>query len=157
MSYKDGISTFSNYPGWPTSRQTDEEDLQLKARSNTVVSVFTCKLKALANSRGSYPLADMETSNSTLNQVHSIFIRQTCRNFGFDKFNSTCTYYVVNKHVHTISAYFLDAASDKHMRLLTSLYGATLYPPILYGRLINIFRIGRLNRRVESSVEPSET
>jgi len=65
-----------NYPGWPTSRQTDEEDLNLKAHSKTViVSVFMCKLKALANSKGSYPLADMETSNNTLDPVHSIFIR----------------------------------------------------------------------------------
>jgi len=65
---------FPNYPGWPTARQTDEEDLHLKARSKAViVSVFACKLKALANSRGSYPLADMETSDNTLDQVHSIF------------------------------------------------------------------------------------
>ena len=43
-----------------------------------------------------------------------------------------CTYYnTVNKHIlitankriHIISAYFLAAASDKRMRLLTSLYG----------------------------------
>ena len=36
-SYEDGTSRstlrFPNYPGWPTSRQTDEEDLHLKARS----------------------------------------------------------------------------------------------------------------------------
>jgi len=63
----------SNYPGWPTARQTDKKDLHLKARSKTVfVSVFACKLKALANSRGSYPFADMETSDNTLDQVHSI-------------------------------------------------------------------------------------
>ena len=50
--------------------------LHLKARSKTViVSVSACKLKALANSRGSYPLAEMETSNNTLDQVHSIFVR----------------------------------------------------------------------------------
>jgi len=67
---------FPNYPGWPTARQTDEEDLHLKACSKTViVSVFACKLKALANSRGSYPLADMETSDNTLDQLHSMFIR----------------------------------------------------------------------------------
>jgi len=67
---------FPNYPGWPTTRQTDEKDLHLKARSKTViVSVFACKLKALTNSRGSYPLADMEISDNTLDQVHSIFIR----------------------------------------------------------------------------------
>ena len=58
---------FPNYPGWPTARQTEEKDLHLKARSKTViVSVFACKLKALTNSRGSYPLADMEISLTTL-------------------------------------------------------------------------------------------
>ena len=67
---------FPNYPGWPTARQTDEKDLHLKARSKTViVSAFVCKLKALANSRGSYSLADMETSDNILDQVHSIFVR----------------------------------------------------------------------------------
>jgi len=61
---------------WMANHPTDEEDLHLKACSETViVSVFACKLKALANSKGSYPLADMETSDNTLDQVHSIFIR----------------------------------------------------------------------------------
>jgi len=50
-----------------------------------------------------------------------------------DSINSTCTYYnTVNKRIpitaykriHIISAYFLAAASDKRMRLLTSLYGS---------------------------------
>ena len=49
-----------------------------------------------------------------------------------DSINSTCTYYntfnkriliTANKRIHIISAYFLAAASDKRMRLLTSLYG----------------------------------
>jgi len=79
-SYKDGTSRsmhrFPNYPGWPTAQQTDEEDLHLKACSKTViVSVFTCKLKALANSRGLNPPANVETSDNTLDQVHSIFVR----------------------------------------------------------------------------------
>jgi len=61
---------------WMANRPTDEKDLHLKARSKTViVSVFACKLKALANSRVSYPLADMETSDNTRDQVHSIFVR----------------------------------------------------------------------------------
>jgi len=64
---------FPSYPGWPTAQQTDKEDLHLKARNKTVIiSVFTCKLKDLANNR-SYPLADMVTSDNTLVQVHSIF------------------------------------------------------------------------------------
>ena len=110
---------FPNYPGWPTPQQTDEKDLHLKARSKTViVSVFVCKLKALANSRGSYPLADMETSDNTLDKVHSIFVR-----LAVDSINSRYTYYnTVNKRI-LITANFLAAASDKHMRLLTSLYG----------------------------------
>jgi len=45
--------------------------------------------------------------------------------------NNTCTYYntvnkripiTANKRIHIISAYFLAVASDKRMRLLTSLY-----------------------------------
>ena len=72
---------------WIANCPTDKEDLHLKARSKTViVSVFACKLKALANSRGSYPLADMETSDNTLDQVHSVFVKQTCCACrGFDK------------------------------------------------------------------------
>ena len=65
----------SNLP-WMANHLTDKEDLHLKVRSKMVIiSVFACKLKALANSRGSYPLADMETSDNTLDQVHSIFVR----------------------------------------------------------------------------------
>ena len=40
-----------------------------------IISVFAYELKALANRRGSYPLADMETSDNTLDQIHSIYIR----------------------------------------------------------------------------------
>ena len=48
-----------------------------------------------------------------------------------DSINSTCTYcntvnklilITANKRIRIISAYFLAAASDKRMRLLTSLY-----------------------------------
>ena len=48
--------------------------------------------------------------------------------------NSPCTYYITvnkcilitaNKRIHIISAYFLAVASDRHMCLLTSLYGTT--------------------------------
>ena len=74
---------FPNYPGWPTARQTDEKDLKARSNKTVIVCVFACKLKALANSRGSYPLADMETSDNTLDQVHSVFVKQTC--CGFDK------------------------------------------------------------------------
>jgi len=66
----------SKLPWMPTAQQADEEDLHLKARNKMViVSVFACKLKSLENSRGSYRLADMETSDNTLDQVHSIFFR----------------------------------------------------------------------------------
>jgi len=49
-----------------------------------------------------------------------------------DSAKSTCTYYnivnkciliIANKRIHIISTYFLAAASDKRMCLLTSLYG----------------------------------
>ena len=77
-------------------------------------------MKALANSRGSYPLADMETSDNTVDQVHSIFVRLAV--LAVDSINSMCTYYntvnkriliTANKCIHLISAYFLAAASDK--------------------------------------------
>ena len=76
VSYKDGTSRstlcFPNYPGWPTARQTDQEDLCLKARSKMVIiSVFTCKLVVGI----SHPLAEMLTLENNLNQVHSIYIR----------------------------------------------------------------------------------
>ena len=74
-SYEDGTSRSTAFQT-TLDGQTDEKDLHLKARSKTViVSVFACKLKALANSRGSYLLADMETSDNTLDHVHSIFVR----------------------------------------------------------------------------------
>jgi len=59
---------------WMANRPTtDEEDLHLKARSKTVIlSVFTCKLKDLANIRGSSPPV---TLHNTLVQVHSMFVR----------------------------------------------------------------------------------
>jgi len=107
---------FPNYPVWPTARQTDKEDLHLKARSKTVIiSVFACKLKAPTNSRGSYPLARPPTTLS-IRYIASLSDK-TCRNL--DSINSMCTYYnTVNMCIHTICAYFLAAASDKHMRLL---------------------------------------
>jgi len=39
---------------------------------------------------------------------------------------------IANKRIHIISAYFLAAANDKRMRLLTSLYG------MLYARVAMI-------------------
>ena len=81
---------FPNYPGWPTARQTDEEDLHLKARSKTVIiSVFACKLKALANSKESYPLADRLAV------------------LAVDSINSTCTYYsTVNKRMRLLTSLY---------------------------------------------------
>jgi len=62
--------------GQPLDEQTRKTFTDLKARSKTViVSVLAGKLKALANSRGSYPLADMETLDNTLDQIHIIFVR----------------------------------------------------------------------------------
>jgi len=77
-SYEDGTCRSITFQTTMDSQlpETDEEDLHLEACSKTViVSVFACKLKPLANSRGSYPLVDMETSDNTLDHVHSIFIR----------------------------------------------------------------------------------
>ena len=46
--------------------------------------------------------------------------------------DSINTYYnTVNKRIHIISAYFLAAASDKRMRLLTSLYGIYNVPSVI--------------------------
>jgi len=56
----------ANRPTNRRGRPTPEGTQQM-----VIVSVFACKLKALANNRGSYPLADMETSDNILDQVHS--------------------------------------------------------------------------------------
>ena len=62
--------------GQPLDEQTRKTFTDLKAQSKTViVSVLACKLKALTNSRGSYPLADMGILDNTLDQIHSIFVR----------------------------------------------------------------------------------
>ena len=118
-------------------------------RGRGYVCVFACKLKALANSRGSYPLADMETSDNTLDQVsRTASSSDRLAVLALDSINSTYTYYntankriliTANKRIHIISAYFLAAASDKHMRLLTRLYGnicADIFPQ----STINILR-----------------
>jgi len=54
---------------------SDLEERGLPELAMNKLVVFACKLKALENSRGSYPLADMETSDNTLDQVHSIFVK----------------------------------------------------------------------------------
>ena len=80
-SYEDGTSRApcafqTTLDGQLPDKQTRKTYIHLKARSNTViVSVFVYKLKVHANSWGSYPLADMETLDNTLDQVPSIFVR----------------------------------------------------------------------------------
>ena len=49
----------------PTNRRGD---LHLKVRNKTVIVLSS---RVSSNSRGSYPLADMETSDNTRDQVHS--------------------------------------------------------------------------------------
>ena len=60
-----------------------------------------CKLKDLANSRGLYPLADMETSDNTLDQVsRTASSSDRLAVLALDSINSTCTYYnTVNKRI----------------------------------------------------------
>ena len=93
----------SNYPGWPTTRQTDEKDLYLKARSKTVIiSVFACKLKALANSKESYPLADRLAV------------------LAVDSINSTCTYYsTVNKRMRLLTSLYGNSELCQHDHVVT--------------------------------------
>ena len=123
---------------WMANRPTDEEDLHLKALSKTViVSVFACKLKALANSRGSYPLARPMTTLAIRYTASSS--DKTCCNL--DSITSTCTYYnTVNKRIHIISAYFL-AASDKHMRLLGLGRLCSIFYPLCYSNMLKILPI----------------
>jgi len=74
-NYEDGTSRSTAFQT-TLDGQPPDKDLHLKAPSKTViVSIFGCKLKALINSKGSYPLADMETSDSPLDQVRNIFVR----------------------------------------------------------------------------------
>ena len=65
-SYEDGMSkstAFQTTPDGQLPNKQTRKTYTLKVHSKTViVSVFACKLKALENSRGSYPFADMETS-----------------------------------------------------------------------------------------------
>ena len=72
------------------------------AHAPVIISVFACKLKDLANSRGSYPLADMVTSDNTLDQVHSIFVRYICHNLDLN--NSMCTYNITVNECILITA-----------------------------------------------------
>jgi len=66
--------TLSKLPWIANLPTTDKECLHLKACSKAVIiCVFTCKLKDLANSRGSYHLADVVTLDNTLDQVHHLF------------------------------------------------------------------------------------
>ena len=86
VSYEDGTSR-STVP-WMANRPTNRRERPAPegTQQNGHRFCLACKLKALANSRESYSLADMETSDNTLDQVHSIFVRYTCRAcHGFDK------------------------------------------------------------------------
>ena len=116
-SYEQKHPVLSKLP-WMANCQTNA------CSKMVIVSVFVYKFKDLSNSRGSYHLADIVTSDNSLNQVHSIFVRETCCNL--DSKNSTYMYYyiIINKCIHIVSACFLAAASGKRMRLLTSLYGS---------------------------------
>jgi len=58
---------------WMANHLTNRRE-RPTSEGTVIVYVFVCTFKALANGRGSYPLADMETSNNTLDQVHTIFI-----------------------------------------------------------------------------------
>ena len=138
-SYEDGTSRSTAFQttldGQPPDKWTRKTcTWRHAAKRSSFLSSRVTWLKALANSRGSYLLAGMETSNNTLDQVHSVFVKQTCR-ASVDSINSTCTYFntvnkriliTANKRIHIISAYFLAATSDKRMRLLTSLYGIVI-------------------------------
>ena len=77
------LTWMANRPTNRRGRLPTEGTQQIKA---VIVSVFAYKLKAQANSRGTYPFADMETSDNNLDQVHNIFVRYPwIRTCGFDK------------------------------------------------------------------------
>ena len=54
----------------PTNRQGRPTPECTEQNSHRFFSVFACKLKDFANSGGSYPLANMETSDNTLDLVY---------------------------------------------------------------------------------------
>jgi len=117
----------SKLPWMPTTQQTDKEDLHLKAHSKTViVSVFTWRPSQTV--RG-HTLLQIWRSPTTLSIKYTV---SSSDRLAVIWINSTCTFYNIvnkrilitaNKRIHIISAYFLAAASDKGMHLLTSLYG----------------------------------
>jgi len=79
VSYEDGTSRSTTFQ---TTLDGQLPDKQTRKTSKTViVSVFMCKLKALTNSRGWYPLADMVTSDITLDNyiVMSRAVNSTVR------------------------------------------------------------------------------
>jgi len=50
-------------------------DIIMRLLAIVIITLVILRIGNLANSRGSYPLADLVTSDNTLVQVHSIFVR----------------------------------------------------------------------------------
>ena len=92
-----------------------------------IVSVLVCKLKNLATDMQYGTILPCRYDDIT----HSIFVTELAM-IGI-RYR-----YSANKRILIISAYFLAAACDKRMRLLTSLYGTyiiILIVSILLGRI----------------------
>ena len=126
---------FPKYLRWPTTRQADEEDLHLKARSKTVIILSLHVSWRTSQTVGDHTLLQIWWPQTTLSirYTASSSGRLNCCNL--ESKNSTCMYYVTvnkcilltaNKRIHTyiISPSYLAAASNKHVHRLTSLYGS---------------------------------
>ena len=128
-----------HFPNYPGCQQPD------KQTRKTYTWRYVAKRSSFLSSRVSWR-PSQTVGDRTLLQIWrpptTLSIRYTASSsdrlavLAVDSINSTCTYYntvnkriliTANKRIHIISAYFLAAASDKRMRLLTSLYGIILY------------------------------
>ena len=124
---------FPHYLGWPTTWQTDEEDLHLKAHSKTVMFLSSHVSWRSSQTVGDHSLLQIIIYGDLWQ--HSRSGTQHLRQIALHSINSTSTYYntvnkriliTANKRIHIISAYFFTGASNKRMHLLTSLYGISL-------------------------------
>jgi len=69
----------STLDGQPPDKQTRKTYTWRHAAKRTSFPSSSIRWRPLQTVGDSYPLADMETLDNTLDQVHSIFVRQTCR------------------------------------------------------------------------------
>ena len=120
---------FPNYPGWPNRRERPAPEGTQQNGHRFCPSRVSRKPSQTVGDR---TLLQIWRPPTTLSIRYTAPSSDRLAVLAVDSINSTCTYYntvnkriliTANKCIHLISAYFLAAASDKRIRLLTSLYG----------------------------------